>query len=614
MATEQDPLIRVWVNGRRDTRARFQGRRRCPLSVSKRYKNTCVTTRGGLVALLWSAVLNPLGFGAVYLFTTVQLFLNVLSLATVAYCCYIIALLLYPVAAVVSQLRWTRFKSLLVGSLSVGMGVVLILILVLFDVVSTKLSYLYLVPLLFVVSGLALFQSNILQYGTDQLDFASSEVLSSFAFWYYWTCFLPPWGALLPTTLLLANNADRGTLGLALLAVIAVVFLFLVCITVCCCYCHREVRMNHSDVHDNPVRLIWGVVQFATKKKEHIFRSAFTYNEMPSRLDLAKQRYGGPFTTREVEDVKSFWQLLTLLISLIGFQLRDDTTFLSIESVGFYPNLWTPADFPWNVPALVIVVCIPVYQLVIRPFFSKYIPGMLTRMKIGLVFVLLSLLATTVISENVLLMNERETHYFFNNSENQFCDVHICTADIIGNFSTKTPSFRSVVYQDWNYYECNITDGCVHHEYFLYSPLSEPVISWLLRIPQALNGLANMLVFLTVLEFIFAQAPQRMQGLLVGLWYALQSINVAIGITGYFSCITFYWQYYAIKTVLFFLSTLLFLCVSRKYKYRKLDEDIDVNIQQEIEQAFERNFDREAEYERKQLQQQTLYIVESIIN
>ena len=48
-----------------------------------------------------------------------------------------------------------------------------------------------------------------------------------------------------------------------------------------------------------------------------------------------------------------------------------------------------------------IVVCIPVYQLVIRPFFSKYIPRMLTRMKIGLVIVLLSLIATTVISGTV---------------------------------------------------------------------------------------------------------------------------------------------------------------------------------------------------------------------
>ena len=43
-----------------------------------------------------------------------------------------------------------------------------------------------------VTPGLALFQSNILQYGRDQLDFASSEILSSFVFWYYWSCYLLP--------------------------------------------------------------------------------------------------------------------------------------------------------------------------------------------------------------------------------------------------------------------------------------------------------------------------------------------------------------------------------------------------------------------------------------
>ena len=103
----------------------------------------------------------------------------------------------------------------------------------------------------------------------------------------------------------------------------------LFCAAVCCCCCHRQVRMNHSDVPNNPLKLIWRVVQFSMRNKEHIFRSAFTYNEMPSRLDLAKQRYGRPFTTREVEDVKNFCQICVLLLSLTGFQLIHDTTVLS---------------------------------------------------------------------------------------------------------------------------------------------------------------------------------------------------------------------------------------------------------------------------------------------
>ena len=111
-----------------------------------------------------------------------------------------------------------------------------------------------------------------------------------------------------------------------------------------------------------------------------------TYNEMPSRLDLAKQGYGGQFTTREVEDVNNSWRFFLLLTSLIGFQVKDGTTSLSTVSV--IGNLFDICENPlaiyssWVVTGLVIVVCIPVYQLAIRPFFSKYVPRTLTRMKI----------------------------------------------------------------------------------------------------------------------------------------------------------------------------------------------------------------------------------------
>ena len=140
--------------------------------------------------------MNTHGFGAVLLFTTAQTFVNDVHVFTAASFYYIVALLLYPVAALVSELRWTRFKSLLVASVIVGIGIVPFLVLFSLARSVSESPYLYLIPVLFVVPGLALFQSNILQYGTDQLDFASSEVLSSFASWYYWTCYLIPCGTL----------------------------------------------------------------------------------------------------------------------------------------------------------------------------------------------------------------------------------------------------------------------------------------------------------------------------------------------------------------------------------------------------------------------------------
>ncbi len=62
----------------------------------------------------------------------------------------------------------------------------------------------------------------------------------------------------------------------------------------------------NTNSKENPYKLVYGVISFAIKHKKPIRRSAFTYcdDERPSRLDFAKQIYGGLFTTEQVEDVK----------------------------------------------------------------------------------------------------------------------------------------------------------------------------------------------------------------------------------------------------------------------------------------------------------------------
>ena len=44
-------------------------------------------------------------------------------------------------------------------------------------------------------------------------------------------------------------------------------------------------------------------------------------------------------------------------------------------------------------------------------------------------------------------------------------------------------------------------------------------------LPSILQGLSFLLVFMTALEFICAQAPLRLKGLLIGLWYATLAVN-----------------------------------------------------------------------------------------
>ena len=52
--------------------------------------------------------------------------------------------------------------------------------------------------------------------------------------------------------------------------------------------------------------------------KHPLQRSAFTFSEnyIPSRLDFAKERFGGPFTTEQVENVKTFLSILLIIFAL----------------------------------------------------------------------------------------------------------------------------------------------------------------------------------------------------------------------------------------------------------------------------------------------------------
>ena len=77
------------------------------------------------------------------------------------------------------------------------------------------------------------------------------------------------------------------------------------------------------------------MLRFAWKHKYPLQRSAFTYcdDERPSRLDFTKERFGGPFTTEQVEDVKILLRIMLVLLA-IGPVLSIDVL-ISNVSLGF---------------------------------------------------------------------------------------------------------------------------------------------------------------------------------------------------------------------------------------------------------------------------------------
>ncbi len=61
--------------------------------------------------------------------------------------------------------------------------------------------------------------------------------------------------------------------------------------------------------------MVYKVVAYALKNKQPRLRSAFTYWEVniPCHFDLGKMKYGGPFTTEQVEDVKTLFRVFSIV-------------------------------------------------------------------------------------------------------------------------------------------------------------------------------------------------------------------------------------------------------------------------------------------------------------
>ena len=115
-----------------------------------------------------------------------------------------------------------------------------------------------------------------------------------------------------------------------------------------------------------------------------------------------------------------------------------------------------------------------------------------------------------------------------------------------------------------------------------------------LLVPHILYGFGYttcMLVFVSVFEFICAQAPFRLKGFLIGIWYAMFSIKYIINIAddniSHYQLEERTWIIYeSIKIGIIGLSLIIFGISCRWYRYRERDEV--VNVQGMIEEIFEK--------------------------
>ena len=246
----------------------------------------------------------------------------------------------------------------------------------------------------------------------------------------------------------------------------------------------------------NPYKLVYRVTKFAHQHKVPVQRSAFTYceDELPSGLDLGKEKYGGCFTTEQVEDVKAFYGIIKVLFS---FGIVFFLDFAADAILPLFAVHVTPSTDIWSevydesliellntglLSPLLIVICIPLYLCLLRPFISQYVPGMLKRMGLGMFLVLLSLITTFAMDTAAHLKSQNHVY------NNTYCMFAIN-----------------------NYY----------YYYVDYPSSQNPA---LLLIQLTLSALSHILIYTAVFEFICSQSPHSMKGLLIGMLYAIRGL------------------------------------------------------------------------------------------
>ncbi len=159
------------------------------------------------------------------------------------------------------------------------------------------------------------FNANVIQFGMEQLHDSPVHHQSLFIYWYVWVYYLvqliivQPWNMLYTYVFFVPTTICISLLLIVSFPIIAVAL---------CVALKRKEWFLIIPSEVSPYKLVYKVTQFARHHKVPIRRSAFTYceDEIPTGLDLAKNKYGGSFTTEEVENVKAFYGILKIIVAL----------------------------------------------------------------------------------------------------------------------------------------------------------------------------------------------------------------------------------------------------------------------------------------------------------
>jgi peptide/histidine transporter 3/4 len=522
----------------------------------------CIKPKAVRWILVWSLFINA-GFfisvsASIYLMKNVMNLLQDVDLSVThnknisANSLMLLPFLLIPLSGWVGDVKYGRFKTIqgsvllltIMSLIPVAVSCTLFKHPVLLSGDGAKAVVLTILVCLVTIgiAGYTGFLANIIPFLMDQLRDAPAKESVLTIHWYVWITFV----SYSISHLIFFAISEQGNFHRAPWTVVACLItllsiaLFISLLVTFIALMKKKRCFNTEPCKVNPYKLVYKVTKFACQHKLPINRSAFTYceDELPSGLNLGKSKYGGPFTTEEVEDVKVFYEILKVLASFgpVLYMVVScggvDPTLASELSNDRPFNLWRfeTASLLWDgLQDIVIIIAIPFY-LVLSRCLKQCSLRALTKVEI----------ATALMLLNTLLLLGVNTA------------SHVKREDL----------------------------GCVFSKDRDHSSVFKPLqIAVLLIIEEVISSFALLLIYVSFFEFICSQSPHSMRGMLIGLGYTILGIFNVLGLVLQFPFS--YWKlsypscgflYYSVNVLIGLASFILFICVAKRYKYRQRDE------------------------------------------
>lgn len=260
--------------------------------------------KGAFVVLLWSFCCFSI-FHSLYVvrFNWSDAEFHIGAVVTVTYLdivppCFF----LYPIFGWLADTRFGRYKVIKWSIVTLLVLTTAFCITSIFQTSFTAINKLLLLLHMLMVTVLGGIVANIVQFGTDQLYDASSLDIVSFLRWWSWS-----WTSSGVVAALCQSCFCKQP---------ALANLFLPAMTtlaICIDLLFSSWLIKEQPPISSPLLNICRVLLYAVRHKYP--SKPYDWDERHStRLDVGKSKYGGPFTSEEVDDVKTFFRISIILL------------------------------------------------------------------------------------------------------------------------------------------------------------------------------------------------------------------------------------------------------------------------------------------------------------